>query len=140
MCEILFSGTAERQDMDGANVNSGANLNQNTTTVTVNEQASQNATCVSLPRSSLNEPAAVATSLNLNAAEDNTTGGMPGGDPAAPYVVPDAAPLTGTCKVTVNDKDVANDLKDTSSGGSRCKLSRQFSKDSQRSGNTRRSL
>jgi len=95
----------------------------------MNEQANQNATHGSLPkRNSVNVP--VAASVNLNTPQDNTSGRIPGDDPAALHGVPDAA----TCKATVNDEAAASDHKDTTSSGPMRRLSRQFSRDSQKSG------
>ena len=125
---MLFSGTAERQDINDAN--SGSNLNQNT--ISVNEQANQNATHGSLPkRNTLNEPV-LAAPVNLNAAKDNTRGRMPVDDPG---IAPDAV----TCKATVHGEALPSE-EDTTSGGPLRKFSRQFSRDSQRSGNTSQSV
>ena len=101
----------------------------------MNEQANQNATHGSLPkRNSVNVP--VAASVNLNTPQDNTSGRIPGDDPAALHVIPDAA----TCKATVNDEAAASDHKDTTRSGPMRRLSQQFSRDSQKSGNTSQSV
>jgi len=85
----------------------------------MNEQANQNATHGSLPkRNILNEPVAAA-SVNLNTAKDNTTGRIPGDDPGT---VPDGEALP-------------SNRKNITPGGLLRKVSRQLSRDSQRSGN-----
>jgi len=99
----------------------------------VNEQANQNATHGALPkRNSLNEPVAAA-SVNLNAAKDITSGRMPGDFPGS-------APGAATCKVTVDGEALPSNHKDTTSDGPIRRLSRQFSGDSQRSGNRSQSV
>ena len=122
LCE--FAGTIERQDNNG--VVSGVNV------YTANEQANQNATHSSLPdRNNSREPD--AASDNLVAAKDNNSYRKSGGDPTdSPVVTEEAAPRAG--EELVKDEATASDLKDKTSGGPIRKLSRQFSKDSQRSG------
>ena len=121
LCE--FAGTVERQDLDGAI--SDVNV------YTANGQASQDATHSSLhDRNNLSEPD--AASVNRVAAKDNTSYRKSGGEPTALPVVNELTPPAG--EEPVKDEATTSKLKDNTNGGPIRKLSRQFSKDSQRSG------
>lgn len=123
VCE--FAGTVERQNINGAI--SGV-LNP------ANEQANQNATHSSSPdRNNVSESDAVFA--NLVAAKDKTSYRKSGGNPRELPVITEAGP-PAVKEPAVKDGAAASDLKDNTSGGPMRKLSRQFSKDSQRSGNT----
>ena len=96
---------------------------------TANEQANQNAT----HRNNASEPD--FASVNLVATEDNTGDKKSG---ALPVINEVARPAEE--EPAVKDEAAASDLKDNTSGGPKRRLSRQFSRDSQRSGNTCRNL
>ena len=121
VCE--FAGTVERQDVIDAI--SAVNL------YTANEQENQNAT----HGNNASEPDFASVNLVATCTEDNTSDIKSG---ALPVIIEAAPPAVK--ELAVKDEAAAADLKDNTSGGPKRRLSRQFSRDSQRSGNTCRNL
>ena len=113
-------------------MNSGADLHVGLAQNNASEQATQIAAS-SVPSGS-NSESVVRTPVKLDAGRDNTNDKMSGDTPTVLYVpATDAASPDG--KVPISGDAVASDLKETTGGRMR-RLSRQSSKDSQRSGNT----
>lgn len=114
-------------------MNSGADLHVGLAQNNASEQATQIAALSSVPSGS-NSESVVRTPVKLDAGKDNTNDKMSGDTPTVLNVPPtDAASPDG--KVPISGDAVASDLKETTGGRMR-RLSRQSSKDSQRSGNT----
>lgn len=121
-------------------MNSGADLCVGLAQNNATDQAKQNAALSSVPSGSTgNSESVVRAPVKLHAGKDNTNDKMSGDTPTVLNVpATDAAPPDG--KVPISGDAVASDLKETTGGSLMGKLSRQLSKDSQRSGNTWRIL